>query len=92
MIRKMLFGVGTVVSAVVLSLAFVSTASAANPVFKTMNGCNEAGIAQTTAAGGPGSLSYTCDEITHVSGGTAGCENYTDGCLGEYYVLKTWAP
>lgn len=92
MIRKALFGVVTAVSAVALTLASTATASAANPAFKTIEGCNEAGIAQTTAAGGPGSLKYTCEKTTHVSGGVAGCENYAYGCLGEYYVLKTWTP
>ncbi|WP_169526861.1 hypothetical protein [Sciscionella marina] len=78
-----------------MALTLASTAGAAPPpVYRSYQDCQVAGQNAVGAAGGPGNLSYQCQEIPGVPAGVAGCPPNAgpSGCIGDYYELLTSSP
>lgn len=89
MVTRIALGAVAAASAVVVT---APPANAGPPTYRSLQECQDAGFAEANAAGGPFSgFRFECEKTYGVPPGVAGCPTTAgnDGCIGEYYILRT---
>lgn len=90
MFTRITFGAVAAAAAVVVAAPMANAAGP--PTYRTLQECQDAGFDKVGAAGGGFSgLQFECEKTYGVPAGVAGCPTTAgiDGCLGEYYILRT---